>query len=84
MVIKHRWRMMLGLVLLWSASALVTGFFVVQTYEGARGIEAKRQIKNRVFALRGELVELKGERSTATSSTSACARSSDASTRTTS
>ena len=62
MVIKHRWRIMLGLVLLWSASALVTGFFVVQAYEGARGIEAKRQIKNRVFALRGELVELKDER----------------------
>ncbi len=62
MVIKHRWRMMLGLVLLWSASALVTGFFVVQAYEGARGIEAKRQIKNRVFALRGELIEIKGER----------------------
>ena len=62
MVIKHRWRMMLGLVLLWSASALATGFFVAQAYEGARGIEAKRQIKSRVFALRGELAELKGER----------------------
>ncbi len=62
MVIKHRWRLMLGLVILWSASALVTGFFVVQTYEGARGIEAKRQIKSRVFALRGELAELKNER----------------------
>ncbi|MBV8428552.1 MAG: septum formation initiator family protein [Hyphomicrobiales bacterium] len=62
MVIKHRWRMMLGLVLLWSASALATGFFVVQAYEGARGIEAKRQIKSRVFALRAELAELKDER----------------------
>jgi cell division protein FtsB len=63
MVTKHRWRVMLGLVLLWSVSALVTGYFVVQAYEGARGIEAKRQIKSRVFALRGELTELKAERS---------------------
>ena len=62
MVIKHRWRMTLGLVLLWSASALATGYFVAQAYEGARGIEAKRQIKNRVFALRTELAALKGER----------------------
>ncbi|MBV8448073.1 MAG: septum formation initiator family protein [Hyphomicrobiales bacterium] len=62
MVIKHRWRMMLGLVLLWSASALITGFFVVQAYQGARGIEAKRQIKSRVFALRSEIAELRTER----------------------
>ena len=62
MVTKHRWRVLLGLVLLWSVSALVTGFFVVQAYQGARGIEAKREIKNRVFALRSELAELKGER----------------------
>ncbi|MBV9568724.1 MAG: septum formation initiator family protein [Hyphomicrobiales bacterium] len=62
MVTKHRWRVMLGLVLLWSVSALVTGFFVVQAYQGARGIEAKRQIKNRVLALRNELTELKSER----------------------
>jgi cell division protein FtsB len=61
MVIKYRWRMILGVGLLWSASALVTGFFVVQAYQGARGIEAKRQVKNRILALRSELSDLKEE-----------------------
>jgi len=62
MVVKHRWRIILGLAFLWSASALVTGYFVAQAYEGARGIEAKRQIKSRVLALRNELGDLKQER----------------------
>jgi cell division protein FtsB len=53
---------MLGLAVLWSASALATGYFVAQAYEGARGIEAKRQIKSRALALRTELAELKEER----------------------
>jgi cell division protein FtsB len=54
--------MICGLVLLWGASALVTGYFVAQAYQGARGIEAKRQIKSRVLALRGELGALKLQR----------------------
>src|SRR5882757_20524 len=58
MVVKHRWRVFVGLCLLWSVSALVTGYFVAQAYEGARGIEAKRQIKARAFALRTELTDL--------------------------
>jgi len=62
MVVKHRWRMILGVALLWSASALVTGYFVAQAYEGSRGIEAKRQIKARALALRTQLAELKGQR----------------------
>ena len=62
MVVKHRWRMILGLVFLWSASTLVTGYFVVQAYQGARGIEAKRRIKSRVFSLRTELAQLKAQR----------------------
>jgi cell division protein FtsB len=62
MVVKHRWRMILGLAFLWSVSALVTGYFVAQAYQGARGIEAKRQIKSRVLALRNELAELKEQR----------------------
>jgi cell division protein FtsB len=62
MVVKHRWRIILGLALLWSASALVTGYFVAQAYQGARGIEAKRQIKARVLSLRTELAELKEQR----------------------
>jgi cell division protein FtsB len=62
MVVKHRWRMILGVAFLWSVSALVTGYFVAQAYEGARGIEAKRQIKSRVLALRNELAGLKQQR----------------------
>jgi len=62
MVIRHRWRAICGLMLSWSASALVTSFFVAQTYQGARGIEAKNEIKGRVFALRGELAALKLQR----------------------
>ena len=62
MVVRHRWRMILGVMLLWSASALVTGYFVAQAYEGARGIEAKRRIKSRVLALRTELADLKEQR----------------------
>ncbi|SDR41407.1 Cell division protein FtsB [Rhizobiales bacterium GAS113] len=62
MVVKHRWRMIVGLAFLWSASALVTGYFVAQAYEGARGIEAKRQIKARVLTLRNELAGLKQQR----------------------
>jgi cell division protein FtsB len=62
MVVRHRWRMILGVVLLWGASALVTGYFVAQAYEGARGIEAKRKIKSRVLALRNELTDLKEQR----------------------
>ena len=54
--------MILGVMLLWGASALVTGYFVAQAYEGARGIEAKRRIKSRVLALRTELSELKEQR----------------------
>jgi len=62
MVIRHRWRTICGLMVLWSASALVTSFFVAQAYQGARGIEAKYEIKGRVFALRGELAALKLQR----------------------
>ena len=62
MVVKHRWRMILRLLFLWSASTLVTGYFVVQAYQGARGIEAKRRIKSRVLSLRTELAQLRTER----------------------
>ena len=62
MVVRHRWRMILGIALLWALSALVTGYFVAQAYEGARGIEAKRQIKAKILALRNELIELKDQR----------------------
>jgi cell division protein FtsB len=55
--------MIFGVMLLWGASALVTGYFVAQAYEGARGIEAKRQIKARILALRTELAQLKEQRS---------------------
>jgi cell division protein FtsB len=62
MVVRYRWRRFFGILLLWGASALVTGYFVAQAYEGARGIEAKRQIKSRILALRNELAELKDKR----------------------
>jgi cell division protein FtsB len=62
MVVRHRWRMIFGVMLLWGASALVTGYFVAQAYEGARGLEAKRQIKSRILALRNELGDLKNQR----------------------
>ena|SRR6516165_2150114 len=62
MVVRHRWRMIFGVMLLWGASALATGYFVAQAYEGARGIEAKRQIKSRTLALRTQLAQLKEQR----------------------
>ena len=40
----------------------MTGYFVAQAYEGARGLEAKRQIKSRILALRNELADLKDQR----------------------
>jgi cell division protein FtsB len=61
MVVRYRWRVIFGVLLLWGASALVTGFFVAQAYEGARGLEAKRQIKSRILALRNELTDLKDQ-----------------------
>ena len=61
MVVRHRWRMIFGVLLLWGASALVTSFFVAQAYEGARGLDAKRQIKSRILALRNELADLKDQ-----------------------
>lgn len=62
MVVRHRWRMIFGVLMLWGASALVTGFFVAQAYEGARGLEAKRLIKSHILALRNELADLKNQR----------------------
>ena len=49
-------------VVLWAASALVTGYFAVGATKGDRGLAARREYKSEMAALDSKLTTLRAER----------------------
>jgi cell division protein FtsB len=62
MVVRRRARKILIPLVLYSFSASLVGYFVHHAHTGARGLEAKQQLKIRVYELTRELEALKTER----------------------
>lgn len=62
MVVRRRVRMIVLPLGLWTLSALVCGYFIMQAESGNRGLEAKRALKIKAFGLNQELATVKAER----------------------
>ena len=62
MVVRKRARKILIPLALYSVSGLVVGYFVHHAHSGARGLEAKRQLKTQAHEISAELETLKTER----------------------
>lgn len=64
MVIRRRVRAVVVPAVLWTVSALVGGYFLLQAQGGNRGLEAKRALKIEAYGLNQELTAAKTERAT--------------------
>ena len=62
MVVRKRARKILIPLALYSVSGLVVGYFVHHANTGARGLEAKRQLKIQAHQIEGDLEAVKAER----------------------
>src|SRR5918998_6949894 len=62
MVVRKRARKILIPLALYGVSGLVVGYFVHHAHSGARGLEAKRQLKIQVHEISKELETVKTER----------------------
>ena len=62
MVVRKRARKFLIPLALYSVSGLTVGYFVHHAHSGARGLEAKRQLKVQAEDISAELETLKTER----------------------
>ena len=62
MVVRKRRRAVLIPLALYAISSAVVGYFVFHAHHGARGLEAKRELKREMFELNDELAALKAER----------------------
>src|SRR5262249_35394373 len=64
MVTRKRLRSALTAIGLYIAAALLIGYFGVNAYTGAHGLEAKQDLAQQMDELSGELARLKVERAT--------------------
>jgi len=62
MVVRKRARKILIPLALYSVSGLLAGYFVHHAHSGARGLEAKRQLKIQARQIEGDLEAVKAER----------------------
>ena len=62
MVIRRRARRFLIPLVLYGTSAAVAAYFVHHAHSGARGLEAKRQLKIQARQIEGDLEAVKAER----------------------
>ncbi|CAH1672742.1 MAG: septum formation initiator family protein [Chelatococcus sp.] len=62
MVVRKRRRAVLIPLALYAISSAIVGYFVFHAHHGARGLEAKRELKREMFQLTEELTTLKAER----------------------
>lgn len=62
MVVRRRTRKILIPLVLYSLSALLVGYFVHHAHTGSLGLDAKKQLKVRVYDLGRQLETLKTER----------------------
>jgi len=62
MVVRRRLRAILIPLVLYTVSSAVVGYFVFHAHHGARGLEAKRELKEEIAKLTEELDTLKTER----------------------
>ncbi len=63
MVVRKRARKILIPLALYGVSGLMVAYFVHHAHSGARGLEAKRQLKTQAYEISAELETLKTERS---------------------
>jgi cell division protein FtsB len=63
MVTRMRFRRFLFPLALYCATGAVVSYFSYHAYHGQRGIEAKREYKQRIASLRGELQHVAAEKS---------------------
>jgi cell division protein FtsB len=62
MVVRRRLRAVLIPLVLYTVSSAVVGYFVFHAHHGARGLEAKRELKEEITKLTDELATLRDER----------------------
>ena len=62
MVVRRRLRAVFLPLALYAVSAAAVGYFVDQANNGARGLEAKRELKRQAYVLQQELDGVRAER----------------------